>query len=112
MIYRWVLHALELYVKMTVENPDPIETYSPSKVRKLLLEVLTKSRAINLNVRGGAGANLVQENPEGDGVEGLPTSATQLPPVPTYCVGDVEVIIDGSSSLLIDTFVFDGSFVS
>jgi len=88
------LHALELYLKMTVENPDPIETFSPSKVRKILLEVLTKSRAINLNVRGGAGANLVQENPESDGVEGLPTSTTQLPPAPTYCVGDVEVSVD------------------
>ena len=86
-----MLHALELYLKMTVENPDPIDTYSPSKVRKLLLEVLTKSRAINLNGRVGSGATLSPDTVEGDSVDGLPTSSSQLPSVPTYCVGDVEV---------------------
>ena len=61
---------------MTVENPDPIETCSPSKLRKLLLEVLSKSRAINLNFRGSV--------PEQEDV----VSPT-VPP--TYSLGDVQV---------------------
>ena len=32
-----MLHALELYRKMTVADPEPIETCSPSQLRKLLL---------------------------------------------------------------------------
>jgi len=75
-----VLHALELYRQMTVENPDPIETCSPSKLRKLLLEVLSKSRAINLNFRGS-----VQEPEEVD------VNVVSPSVVPTYSVGDVQV---------------------
>jgi len=49
-IFRWILHALELYRGMTLDNPDPLETCSPSRIRKLLLEVLSKSRAIHFTM--------------------------------------------------------------
>jgi hypothetical protein len=80
---------------MTVENPDPIETCSPSKLRKLLLEVLSKSRAINLNFRGA-----VQEQ------EDVETNILSPSAPPTYSLGDVQVRF--GSSLMNVTFLNKG----
>ncbi|KAI4500038.1 hypothetical protein M0802_004908 [Mischocyttarus mexicanus] len=37
----WVLEAMKLYLEMFVKNPEPIENYSPYKVRQVLIKVLT-----------------------------------------------------------------------
>ncbi|XP_043276560.1 probable phosphorylase b kinase regulatory subunit beta isoform X2 [Venturia canescens] len=37
----WVLEAMRLYLEMSVENPKPIENYSPFEIRKILIKVLT-----------------------------------------------------------------------
>ena len=80
---------------MTLVDPEPIETCSPSKVRKLLIEVLTKSRAINLNFRGGNGGsgsavNVVQDNFDQEAIDVPPPVVVALL-TPTYNVGDLEV---------------------
>lgn len=37
----WVLEAMRLYLEMFVEDPKPIEHYSPFEIRKILIKVLT-----------------------------------------------------------------------
>ena len=32
---------MKLYLKMTTENPKPIENYSPYEIRQFLIKVLT-----------------------------------------------------------------------
>lgn len=39
--YSWVLEAMKLYVEMFVNDPKPVENYSPYETRRILIKVLT-----------------------------------------------------------------------
>ena len=51
----WFLHALDLYRRMKQRDPSPLEHCSPSEVRRLLYQLLTESRMLQLNHNGGGG---------------------------------------------------------
>ena len=45
----WILHCLELYRKFKSVNPGPIESCSPSEIRRLLFKVLQESKNLQLS---------------------------------------------------------------
>ncbi len=50
-LFSWILHGLSLYRNMKEGDPRPIETCSPSEVRRLLFRVLKETKALQLTYR-------------------------------------------------------------